>query len=74
MAVLLTKEIGIRKVMGANLSSIFVLLNRQYIWLSSIAFVLGIPFSWYVMNKWLADFQFKITLGWELFAVSFTNG
>lgn len=69
-----TKEIGIRKVMGANLSSIFILLNRQYIWLSLIAFLLGIPFSWYVMNQWLADFEFKITLSWELFAVSILAG
>lgn len=69
-----TKEIGIRKVMGANLSSIFVLLNRQYIWLSLLAFMIGIPFSWYVMNQWLSDFKFKITLSWEIFAVSVLAG
>jgi putative ABC transport system permease protein len=62
-----TKEIGIRKVMGAELSSIFLLLNKQYIWLSLIAYAIAIPFSWYLMNKWLADFQFKITMGAELF-------
>jgi putative ABC transport system permease protein len=69
-----TKEVGIRKVMGANLTNIFVLLNRQYVWLSLIAFGLGIPFSWYAMNKWLADFKFKITLSWEIFAVSVLAG
>jgi putative ABC transport system permease protein len=69
-----TKEIGIRKVMGADVRSIFILLNRQYIWLSLIAFALAIPFSWYVMNKWLAGFQFRITMGWELFAVSVVAG
>jgi putative ABC transport system permease protein len=69
-----TREIGIRKVMGANLSNIFVLLNKQFVWLSLIAFVIGMPFSWYAMDKWLADFQFKITLGWELFAVSILAG
>lgn len=65
-----TKEVGIRKVMGANLANIFVLLNRQYMWLALLAFGLGIPFSWYAMNQWLADFKFKITLSWEIFALS----
>jgi putative ABC transport system permease protein len=69
-----TKEIGIRKVMGANLSNIFVLLNRQFVWLAIIAFAIGVPFSWYTMNKWLEDFKFKITLGWELFAFSILAG
>lgn len=69
-----TKEIGIRKVMGAELGNIFVLLNRQYIWLSMIAFALAAPLSWYIMSKWLADFKFKITIGWELFALSMVTG
>jgi putative ABC transport system permease protein len=70
-----TKEIGIRKVMGAELSNIFVLLNRQYIWLSLIAFAIAAPLSWYVMTEWwLKDFQFKITIGWELFAFSMLSG
>lgn len=69
-----TKEIGIRKVMGADIRSIFILLNRQYVWLSLIAFTLAIPFSWYVMDKWLAGFQFRIPMGWELFAVSILAG
>ena len=69
-----TKEIGIRKVMGADLRSIFILLNRQYVWLSMIAFVLAIPFSWYVMDKWLKSFEFRIPMGWELFAGSMIAG
>jgi putative ABC transport system permease protein len=69
-----TKEVGIRKVMGAELSNIFMLLNKQYIWLSIIAFSLAIPFSWYVMDKWLSDFQYRITMGWEIFAVSVFAG
>lgn len=70
-----TKEIGIRKVMGAELSNIFVLLNKQFIWLSLIAFVIAAPLSWYVITKlFLKDFQFKITVGWELFAVSILAG
>lgn len=70
-----TKEIGIRKVMGAELSNIFVLLNRPFIFLALIAFVIAAPASWYVINElFLADFQFKITVGWELFAVSVLAG
>lgn len=69
-----TKEIGIRKVMGAELTNIFVLLNRQYIWLSLIAYALAIPFSWYVMSKWLEDFKFKISMGVELFLLAMVVG
>lgn len=69
-----TKEVGIRKVMGADMRNIFVLLNRQYIWLSLIAFAIAMPFSWWVMKQWLSDFEFRITMGWELFAVSVVAG
>lgn len=69
-----TKEIGIRKVMGAGVSTIFILLNKQYVWLSLIAYIIAIPFSWYVMDKWLSDFKYKITMGWELFALSVAAG
>lgn len=69
-----TKEVGIRKVMGAELGNIFLLLNRQYVLLAFIAFALAIPFSWYAMDKWLSDFQFRITMGWEIFAISVLAG
>lgn len=70
-----TKEIGIRKVMGADLGSIFVLMNKQYIWLALIAFGIAMPASWYVMTKWwLSDFKFAIEVGWELFAISMMSG
>ncbi len=70
-----TKEIGIRKVMGAELGNIFILLNRQYVWLSLIAFGLAAPVSWYVMQEWwLKSFTFKIEIGWELFAISMLAG
>jgi putative ABC transport system permease protein len=69
-----TKEIGIRKVLGAEMQSIFILLNKQYVWLSLIAFVLAVPLSWYVMRRWLESFKFSITIGWELFAVSILSG
>lgn len=67
-----TKEIGIRKVMGAPLQSIFMLLNRQYVWLSMIAFMLAIPFSSFVMNKWLSGFhdQFRVEMGLGVYSIS----
>ncbi|MEJ0031615.1 MAG: ABC transporter permease [Bacteroidota bacterium] len=69
-----TKEIGIRKVLGAGMSSIFILLNKQYVWLSLIAFVLAVPLSWYLMSKWLSSFKFSIAITWELFALSILAG
>jgi putative ABC transport system permease protein len=69
-----TKEIGIRKVLGAEITAIFISLNRQYVWLSLIAFAFAIPFSWYAMNQWLSGFKFHITVGWGLFAVSIIAG
>lgn len=69
-----TKEIGIRKVMGAEVMNIFVLLNKQYVWLALIAFALAAPASWYVMSQWLSDFKFAISMSWELFAVSMAAG
>jgi putative ABC transport system permease protein len=70
-----TKEIGIRKVMGAQLSNIFILLNREYVLLALIAFAMAGPVSWYIMNTWwLSSFKFRITMRWELFAASMVAG
>lgn len=69
-----TKEIGIRKILGAELSSIFLLLNKQFIWLSIIAFAVAAFPAWYVMRQWLDSFQFRIEMSWVLFAVSTLAG
>jgi putative ABC transport system permease protein len=69
-----TKEIGIRKVMGAELMNIFMLLNKQYVYFSIIAFIVAAPVSYYVMNKWLSDFKFHIAISWQIFAVSSIAG
>jgi putative ABC transport system permease protein len=70
-----TREIGIRKVMGADISTIFILLNKQYVVLSLIAFAAAIPLSYYALTKWfLDDFKYKVTLGWEVFALSMGVG
>ncbi len=70
-----TKEIGIRKVMGASLSEIFVLLNRQFVWLSLIAFVFATPVSWIIIERWfMTNFKFQNPVGWEVFALSMGAG
>jgi putative ABC transport system permease protein len=69
-----TKEIGIRKVLGAGLEDIFVLMNKQYIWMAVAAFALAAPICGYVMNQWLSTFQFRITLSWEIFGLSMMAG
>lgn len=69
-----TKEIGIRKVMGAEVGSIFVLLNRQYVWLAVIAFALATPCAWYLMSLWLDSFKYSITMTWDVFVLSMLAG
>jgi putative ABC transport system permease protein len=64
------KEIGIRKVLGANLASLFTLLSAEFIWLVLIAFLIASPITWYAMNKWLANFAYHIPLNGWIFAAS----
>ncbi|NBW38055.1 MAG: ABC transporter permease [Cytophagia bacterium] len=68
------KEVGIRKVMGASLFQLMVLLNRKYIMLALIAFVIAAPISWWMMTQWLAAFKYRITLSWELFGITLLTG
>ncbi|MDQ6479038.1 ABC transporter permease [Dyadobacter sp. LHD-138] len=67
-----TKEIGIRKVLGANVSSVIALLSKDFAKLILIAIVLASPVAWYVMDKWLKDFVYRIDLSWEIFALAGT--
>ena len=62
-----TKEIGIRKVLGATVANIVTLLSKDFIKLILIGFVLASPLAWYVTNKWLAGFAYKINLGSGVF-------
>jgi putative ABC transport system permease protein len=65
-----TKEIGIRKVLGASAQSILVLLSKDFMKLILVALVLAIPVGWYVMHQWLQDFAYRIHIGWWIFAVA----
>ena len=64
------KEIGIRKVNGANIGEILYMLNRDFIKWVAIAFVLACPVAWYLMNKWLENFAYKTGLSWWIFALA----
>ena len=65
-----TKEFGVRKVLGASSRQLVILMSREYVTLISVAFILATPISWFFMNQWLADFSYRISLGWGVFILS----
>ncbi len=65
-----SKEIGIRKVLGATAAQIVVLLLKNLISLVAIACLIAFPIAWYLVNKWLQDFAYRTTINWWIFAVS----
>lgn len=64
------KEIGIRKVLGAGVAKIVVLLSKDYIILVGIAALIAFPIAWYVMNAWLESFAYSISIQWWMFAIA----
>jgi len=65
-----TKEIGVRKVMGASVFSLTALLSKEFTRLVIIAFILAVIPAWYFMDKWLNGFAYRAELGWEIFALA----
>ncbi len=65
-----TKEIGIRKVNGAKISEVMIILNRDILKWVAIAFVFSTPITWYVMHKWLENFAYRINLNWWTFTLA----
>lgn len=65
-----TREIGIRKVMGASAGSVIILLSKDFTKLILIAFVLSVPLSWYVMNSWLEGFAYRVSIGVEVYLLA----
>ncbi len=65
-----TKEIGLRKVNGATVSEVIVLLNKDFVKWVAIAFVIAIPIAWYSMHKWLENFAYKTGLSWWIFLLA----
>jgi len=62
-----TKEIGIRKVLGASVTEIILLLSREYIVLLGLAILIAWPVAWYMINRWLENFAYRIEIGWMTF-------
>ncbi|GAB4021887.1 ABC transporter permease [Spirosoma koreense] len=65
-----TKEIGVRKVLGASVSSIVTLLSKDFLKLVLVALVVASPLAWYIMNAWLQGFAYKIAVAWWMFGLA----
>jgi putative ABC transport system permease protein len=65
-----TREIGIRKVLGATVGGIISLLSRDFLLLVIISAMIAFPLSWWAMHHWLQDFAYRIDIGWQVFALA----
>ena len=65
-----TKEVGIRKVLGASLLNIVLLFSKEFALLIAIAFLIAAPVAYYIMNNWLQNFAYRIHISWWLFVLA----
>jgi putative ABC transport system permease protein len=65
-----TKEIGVRKILGATVPNILFILSRDFLKLVFISFILAIPFTWWIMYNWLQDYAYRIDIQWWVFALA----
>ena len=65
-----TKEIGVRKVLGASVGNIVSMLSKNFLKLVIISSIIAFPVSWWAMHNWLQDFAFRISIGWWVFVVA----
>ena len=65
-----TKEIGVRKVMGASVPGIMLLLSKEFTKLVAVAFVLAVPLAYFAMNRWLEDFAYRVDISWPIFLMA----
>jgi ABC-type antimicrobial peptide transport system permease subunit len=68
MAVKKTKEVGIRKVLGASVHSIVFLFSKEFTMLIGIAFLIAVPMGYFLMHQWLQGFYYHIEISWIVFA------
>ncbi len=65
-----TKEIGIRKVLGASINNVVTILSKDFVKLVIVALLIAVPLSWLAANKWLENYPYRISLSWAMFAVA----
>ncbi|MFT3911704.1 MAG: ABC transporter permease [Ferruginibacter sp.] len=65
-----TKEIGVRKVLGASVQNVVLLLSKEFLLMVMIAFVIAVPVTWFAMHKWLEEFAYRINISWLTFVVA----
>jgi putative ABC transport system permease protein len=65
-----TKEFGIRKVLGVSAASLFGLLSKDFLLLVFVAMLIASPIAWYVMNKWLQDYEYRVNISWWMFVIA----
>ncbi|MEM7551258.1 MAG: ABC transporter permease [Bacteroidota bacterium] len=65
-----TKEVGIRKVLGASIGSMVVLLSKEFLILASLGLIIAFPLSHFFMSDWLTGFHYRITLDWQIYAIA----
>jgi putative ABC transport system permease protein len=65
-----TKEIGIRKVLGANVTGIIALMSKDFLKLIAVAFVIAVPIAWYAGSEWLTGFAYRTEITWTIFAIA----
>ncbi len=70
MAVQKTKEVGIRKVLGASVQNIIMLFSKEFMILIGIAFLIAVPLAWYFMQDWLQDFVYRVNISWWIIALA----
>jgi putative ABC transport system permease protein len=65
-----TKEVGIRKVLGASVQNVVFILSKDFLLLVILSFIIAAPVSWLIMHHWLQDFAFRIDISWWVFAIA----
>jgi len=65
-----TKEIGVRKVLGASVSNIVLLLSKDFVKLVLIAILFAAPAAWFILNNWLQNFAYRTVLSWWIFGLA----
>lgn len=65
-----TKEIGVRKVLGASVGNLWMMLSREFVILVGLSLMIAIPIAWYVMQNWITKFDYRTTIGWWIFIIA----